>query len=298
MKKKKIGISVGIMAYNEEQNVAHLLNALLRQNMHFFTIQEIIIVSSGSTDRTNQIAGSFAKRYKKIKLLTQRKREGKWSAINVFLKNAKNQILVLASADIIPKDDAVEKLCMPLLSKNIGIVGSHPIPVNSKDSLMGRIIHIQWKLHHLLSLKKPKFGEMIAFLNIIPPIGPTAVDEEFIAMHMQRQGYRGVYASDALVLMKGPGTMREFIRQKRRIHAGHMNLKKKHGYRAASLSKAEQISLLTFSLVWQNFFPLATGAVLDGLARVIARIDLIINRDHAVWKISPSTKTFLSSKKI
>ena len=47
-----IGCSIGIMAYNEEANVARTLNAVLDQQGPSMRIEEIIVVASGCTDRT------------------------------------------------------------------------------------------------------------------------------------------------------------------------------------------------------------------------------------------------------
>ena len=44
--------SVGITAYNEEENIGHLLEALLGQHLHTVEIAEIIVVASACTDRT------------------------------------------------------------------------------------------------------------------------------------------------------------------------------------------------------------------------------------------------------
>ena len=47
--------SVGVMAYNEEQNIGKLLAALKGQSLENVEIRQIIVVSSGSTDRTDDI---------------------------------------------------------------------------------------------------------------------------------------------------------------------------------------------------------------------------------------------------
>ena len=41
---------VGIMAYNEEANIGHLLQALLVQKTEKVVIDEIVVVASGCTD--------------------------------------------------------------------------------------------------------------------------------------------------------------------------------------------------------------------------------------------------------
>ena len=52
-------VSIGIMAYNEEKNIGNLLKTLLKQNLSF--VKEIIVVNSGSTDKTAKIVKKFTK---------------------------------------------------------------------------------------------------------------------------------------------------------------------------------------------------------------------------------------------
>ena len=78
-------ISIGIMAFNEEKNIGRLLKALLSQELKKVKIREIIVVSVGSTDKTNKIVEKFTKKNKVIKLVTGDKRRGKALAINEFI---------------------------------------------------------------------------------------------------------------------------------------------------------------------------------------------------------------------
>src|SRR5579863_3055303 len=49
---ERIGCSIGIMAYNEEANIASTLQAVLAQTGPSIIINEVIVVASGCTDRT------------------------------------------------------------------------------------------------------------------------------------------------------------------------------------------------------------------------------------------------------
>nr|NIN64639.1 glycosyltransferase [Anaerolineae bacterium]NIN94878.1 glycosyltransferase [Anaerolineae bacterium]NIQ77929.1 glycosyltransferase [Anaerolineae bacterium] len=51
--------SVGITAHNEEANIARLLDAMLTQQLDEVEITEIIVVASGCTDNTCDIARDF-----------------------------------------------------------------------------------------------------------------------------------------------------------------------------------------------------------------------------------------------
>ena len=47
--------TVGVFAHNEEANIGQLLEIMLQQELEQVEIREIIVVSSGSTDQTDEI---------------------------------------------------------------------------------------------------------------------------------------------------------------------------------------------------------------------------------------------------
>src|SRR5215469_11970125 len=88
-----IGCSIGIMAYNEEANIARTLQSVLEQTGPSIRIDEVIVVASGCTDRTVPIVSEMALQEPRIRLCIQEKREGKASAINLFLKEATSPVV-------------------------------------------------------------------------------------------------------------------------------------------------------------------------------------------------------------
>jgi len=167
---EKFNISIGVMAYNEEKNIGNCLNALLSQKINLGEINEIIVVSSGSTDNTNEIIKQYCLNDNRIRLIEQSERLGKASAINEYLKEASGDLAILESADTITEDDTIEKLIQPFKNDKVGMVGAHPIPINDKKGIITFFVKKLWRLHHLMALDNPKCGEMVAFRNIIPKI--------------------------------------------------------------------------------------------------------------------------------
>src|SRR2546429_4169539 len=109
-----VNCSVGIMAYNEEANIGRTIRAVLEQQGPSVRIVEVIVVASGCTDRTVGIVAEIAVQEPRVRLYTQEKREGKASAINLFLKQAISPVVALLGADVIPETSALEYLCAPL----------------------------------------------------------------------------------------------------------------------------------------------------------------------------------------
>jgi glycosyltransferase involved in cell wall biosynthesis len=287
-------VSIGIMAYNEESNIEKLLLDIQKQKLNKISINDIIIVSSGSTDNTNKIVKDFSKKNKKTILIKQKERKGKYSAINLFLKKASSEILVLCSSDLKLKEDAIEKLCIHFNNKSIGIVSSRPIPINDKNSFVGYTVNLQWYIHHKISLSKPKFGELIAFRKLFGKIKETAVDEEHIAMLiLNKFKMKGHYAKDAIIYNKGPETLEDMIRQQRRIHAGHLALKNKTGYQPSSDVKYLLLKTIISepSIIIKGNIKFIFAVCMRLYSRLLGFYDAFIKKEnHFIWEIAKSTK--------
>jgi len=288
-----IRVSVGICAYNEERTIGKLLQRLLDQKLRKVSIDEIIVISSGSTDKTDDIVRMFSKEDDRITLLRQKRREGKASAINMFLKYANNSVCVLESADTLPEFDAIEKLCLPFLDESVGMTGGRPVPINDKNTFMGYVGHLIWELHHQISLKSPKFGEMIAFRKVIDSIPKNiAVDEAWIEATIKRRGYKVVYVPEAICYNKAPENLRDFIKQRRRINFGHLYLKYKLKYEVSTMRSFNVLKGLVKIICKEpNKLHYIMGAtLLEAVGKMLAYYDLLVGKDHAVWDIAESTK--------
>jgi cellulose synthase/poly-beta-1,6-N-acetylglucosamine synthase-like glycosyltransferase len=288
-------ITIGIPAYNEEKNIRTLLTALLMQEQKRTKISEIIVVSSGSTDRTDEIVKEYSNIDDRIILIRQPQRRGKASAINEILKASTNDIIVLESADTIPEKDCIEKLCLPFLDEKIGMTGAHPIPTNSRDTFTGYTVHLIWELHHRISLKTPKCGELIAFKKLFDKIPEDIVtDEAWIEYEVRKRGYEIVYVPEAVVYNRGPETIREFIKQRRRIACGHLDLKKRTKYTVSTVKMANTLPILLtlFPINEPKKWVYFMGAcALEGLARILGYYDYYIRKKkYVVWEMIPSTK--------
>ncbi|MFX0198498.1 MAG: glycosyltransferase, partial [Candidatus Hodarchaeota archaeon] len=137
-----INCSIGIMAYNEEANIGMLLDALLKQKLHVCNIVEIIVVASGCSDNTEGIVKNYMEKDKRIKLLIQPERQGKASAINLFLQHSKGEIIVLESGDTLPEQNTIENLVRPFINPKVGMTGAHPVPVNLETTFIGFTVNL------------------------------------------------------------------------------------------------------------------------------------------------------------
>jgi len=282
------------MAYNEEANIADAIDAILGQTLGSGHIAEVIVVASGCEDRTVPIVSDIAHRDPRVWLIEQERREGKASAINLFISAATSPVLLMVSADVLVEDGTIDALLRHFEDPGVGMVGGHPIPVNGEETFLGHAVHLQWRLHDRIAREAPKLGEIVAFRNVVPSIpNDTAVDEISIQALVTQLGYRLVYEPEAIVYNRGPTTVRDWLRQRRRIHAGHLRIVEQQGYSASTMSSSRVLRALAGSGSFRNPRALAwsIGTVgLEATARALGRYDVTRRRPQHVWEMCPTTK--------
>jgi len=294
----RLQYTVGIMAYNEEGNIANAIQAILGQESTSAELDEVIVVASGCTDRTTEIVASLAREDPRLRLVVQERRAGKASAINLFISTARSSILVMVNGDNIVRRGTVDALVEHFQDPAVGMVGGHPIPVNSDDTFLGYAVHLVWRLHDRIARDSPKLGEIVAFRNIVPRIPTdTAVDEISIQAVVTELGLRLVYEPRAIVYNRGPTTLSDFLRQRRRIFAGHLHIAKQQGYAASTMSVTRvgrallrsESSRIARSPSW------VVGAVgLEMTARALGYYDFVRRRPHHIWSAVITTKGDIS----
>lgn len=299
---EQIECSIGVMAYNEERNVGNLLRALCAQRLETVTVGEIVVVASGCTDNTECVVEDERACDARIRLLVQERREGKMSAINLFLHHARFPIVVIINADVLPEEDCIERLVAPFADPGVGIAGGRPVAINRQDTLPGFAAHLLWEMHHQISLTAPKMGELIAYRNFPEiEISPDTVDDEGIVEELvARKGMRKVYVPEAVLHLRGPTTVREFVKRRRNIYAGHLQLRARTRYTPSTFR--------TVSLVRKLFVPLLrlTGgspihvlrvagvAALEVYARFLGAYDwYVLKRDHRIWEPAETSKEMI-----
>ncbi len=288
-----INCSMGIMAHNEEANIGRLLEAVISQKFAEVALTEIVVVASGCTDDTEAIVLEWAKRDSRIRLISQEKRMGKAAAINDYLPQAQEKILVLCSADLLPEPDAIECLVAPFANPEVGMTSSRPVPVNDASQFMGYAAHMLWNLHHAINMRSFKAGEMIAIRKIFERIPyHTAVDEASMEPVIRGQGYQAQYVPTAIVYNKGPETLADFLRQRRRIYAGHLAVRDTLGYNVSTMSGRKIFMTLLRNLDWRPRQFVWTWSIvgLEVYGRLLGLRDYKKRRDHQIWEIATTTK--------
>ncbi len=261
--------SIGICAYNESVNIGNLLTNILykqktRENF------EVLVVCSGCTDNTEEIVRSFSNKDSRVKLLVEQKRNGKVSAINKILANVTGDSIIFISADTLPQEGCFSKMLKRIQEPNVGIVCAKPVPINHSGSLADRMVHVLWSIHdnafrelNDAGLAKHASEAFIIRRNIAEKIPQTVVnDDSYIALTAKRKGWLIKYEPTCRVLIRGPETLADYFKQRRRIIFGHHQTKKMTG-------------------VSPQYFILATGSYPGGLIRLFRLLD----KENSVFSI-------------
>jgi len=292
---KEIPVTIGICAYNEKENIERSVRSVYQQRYEGVSVSEVIVVSSGSTDGTDEIVLGMLNEYPNLRFIPQERREGKNSAINLLLDNKSTEIVVLLNADNTLYDEStISNLIRPFSDDSVGIVGGHPIPTNTKDTLAGFASNMIWALHHQISLLHPKIGELVAFRDIGTRLPmKSQSDEDILRMNLEEGGFQSVYALDALILNKGPETVQDFIKQRTRVNIGERYMKKEFDYDIPTWNKNLLFSAMLNSAKDLGFHPIKMflTIAMELYARIRASSHVRSDRgDIGVWDPVSSTK--------
>lgn len=118
-----MGITAIVAAYNEEKTIGDVLRALTSNPL----INEVIVVSDGSTDDTVQISRGFD-----VRTIALRENRGKGFAMRVGVDYASNDILFFVDGDMCNVTErTIESLILPVLrdecEMNIGVRHRGPV---------------------------------------------------------------------------------------------------------------------------------------------------------------------------
>jgi len=288
-------VTLGICAYNEAANIEKAIRSVYKQILSGFEIKETIVVSSNSTDGTDDIVKGLMAGYGSLRLICQEKREGKNSAVNCLLDGKSTEIVAVLNADTIFFDEnSLQRLLEPLNDGKVGIVGGHPIPTNDTRTIAGFASHMIWSMHHHVSLVNPKIGEIIAFRDIGTRLSTkNSGDEDMLRMKLEKAGYVSVYAPEAKVLNKGPETKRDFVKQRTRVNIGERSIKKEHDFDIPTWSMKMLYPALIDTMKELGFHPIkiVAAVLMETYSRLKAYVHVKSNRgDVNIWDPVKTTK--------
>lgn len=228
MKLKKPTVSIGIPAYNEEANIKNLLLNLLGQKTDNFVLEEIIIVSDGSSDGTVLKAKSISD--KRIKIIDRKQRLGILKTQNEIVENIRADILILLDADVIPANDFfLKEIIMPIIKKKAHLVGADTVSTNP-ETFFEKVISAshQFKTEMYKKIRNQNniylcHGRARAFSKKLYPVlkWPDSPPEDaYSYLYCVKKGFKFAFAPKAQIIFRSPATLKDHFRQSSRFFIG------------------------------------------------------------------------------
>jgi biofilm PGA synthesis N-glycosyltransferase PgaC len=218
------------------RNEAAVLEGKLRNLMHLNYAgnrPEIIVVSDGSTDRTNDILAKFAP-VSGIQAILNAHPRGKAAGLNDAISAARGDLVVFMDARQEIESDAVRLLTENFADPTIGCASGALMLGNLRTEADAAGIGWYWRIEKQIRESEALSGSMIGATGalyavrrslLVPLPEETILDDVLIPMHALRQGTRAIFDSRARVWdVPDQGTKREFARKVRTLSGNYQLL--------------------------------------------------------------------------
>ncbi len=211
-------------AYNEEDHVAEKLQNTLDLDYPADKLQ-VVIVSDGSSDRTNAILSSVDD--PRFVVAIRSVREGKCAALGVAVQHAKNSIFVLSDSSTMFAPDAIRKLVRHFQDSKVGAVcGALTFGYNAESR---QTEGLYWKYETILRLMEARLGATLTPSGAIyavrgdayvPPASDVMVDDIVTLMNVRQAGYQVHYDPEAKAVDFPASSVAGEFRRRIRIGTG------------------------------------------------------------------------------
>lgn len=246
---KKVSVTVGIPAYNEEGNIENLLNSLLSQRKTRYLLNEIVVYSDGSTDRTVERVRKMQKKAAKIRLVEGRKRRGKFYRVNQMFRNCDSELLVILDADIgLVGKGFIDSLVKVFKTDEGAMMVAADQKLLRPKNFVGRMIYGSYFLWDQIRLSVPKqdhvqnfYGAATAFRSSFAKKIqiPERISEERLYLYLTARRVEGFrYCREAKIVYWPVTTFGDFGKLARRsFGAGGEEINKEFGFQAGRYYK-------------------------------------------------------------
>ena len=212
-------VTLVISVYNEERVIEEKIKNA-RALEYPGGLLEVIVISDGSSDRTNEIVSMFNDSRLVLKVFP--KRSGKTACLNRVVPEAKGDIILFTDANSLFPSDVLSKLVSNFSDKNVGLVTGWTKYVRTADSeeTTGIYSRLEMQTKYWESLISSCVGADGAIFAIRKelhrPLDDQDINDFVIPLHVISQGKRvvldpNVYCFEAP--SKGEGS--EYRRQAR-----------------------------------------------------------------------------------
>jgi cellulose synthase/poly-beta-1,6-N-acetylglucosamine synthase-like glycosyltransferase len=216
-----VAVTVIISAYNEERSIeAKIRNVLAADYPR--ALLDVLVVSDASTDRTNDIARSFAE--EGVRLIVQEKRRGKTAGLNRAMELARGDVVVFTDANATYPLDTIGTLVRYFQHPTIGLVTGYTRYVATSSCAVAEATNVYTSLERVIKTAESRWGCCVgadgAIFAMRRSLYRRLLDDDIndfvLPLGVIDQGYRCVFAEDAFCSERpGKSLESEFRRQSR-----------------------------------------------------------------------------------
>jgi len=193
-------------------------------------LSEIVIVSDGSKDATNQILNYHAAD-RRVRIILNPQSEGKAAALNQAIAAARGEIVVFTDARQQIETDALRLLSASFGDPEVGCASGELMLGNPASGQTVRGIGLYWRVEKMVREMESASGSVVGATGalyavrrnlLVPvPVG-TVLDDVYIPMHVAREGFRVIFVPSARAWdVADQGTDREFSRKVRTLSGNY-----------------------------------------------------------------------------
>ena len=218
-------ISLVMVVRNEAAVLERKLKNLLSLN-YPEELSEIVVVSDGSTDKTNEMLQYYSAD-PRLRIILHPEPRGKAGGLNDAFAHARGEIVVFTDARQILERDSVRLLTEQFRDPEVGC-SSGELMLGDPDS--GETSHgfgLYWRVEKKIREMESASGSVVQATGaiyavrrslVVPLPEGTILDDVFIPLHVARQGYRVTFLPSARAWdVADQGSEREFARKVRTL---------------------------------------------------------------------------------
>ncbi len=144
----RLTVTIGIPAHNEEANIEHLLGSILSQQGDNFSLEKIVVVLDGCSDKTGDRVQAMQKENSIIELISDGKRLGKAGRLNQLYQMNKSDLLFTLDADVVLEGAGVINKLVTIFQEDdkAQVVAAYQKPLNPGPKFIAQVLYTNYVL--------------------------------------------------------------------------------------------------------------------------------------------------------
>ena len=220
-------VTILTAAYNEAANIEDTIRNKLALD-YPADKREILVISDSSDDGTDDIVRRYEDQG--VRLIRQEPRQGKTSALNLAVPEAKGEILVFSDANSIYAPEALRAIISNFADPKVGYVTGKMIYTNPEGTPIGDGCSSYMKYENFLRDHETRVGSVVGVdggidavrKDLYVPMNPDQLPDFVLPLRVVEQGCRVVYEPGAI--LKEPALKTESDEYRMRVRVSLRSL--------------------------------------------------------------------------